>query len=265
MSEVFNIKRFGAYLAYDARNAWNNYKFSLLVQGLLPVMVFAIYEVMGRLISGDWVEYNSLNQYTAIWLGIFLITVSFPAKAYGKITEKRYGSEWLMLPASRFEKWLSMIAVSCLILPLAAGSLIFGCDAILAALFPCFGESALANWSEVCGKLNSFTAKYSMEINPARAIYLNWAENILAFTLGAICFKNSKIAKTILCGAAVGIVVSIITLAVFGRFDTSSGIATAEEFIEFGKTAKMLCAIIYTVIIGGLLIGSWFRIKTIKQ
>ena len=46
MNNIFDIKRFGQYFLYDLRRAWNNYGLSLLLMGLIPIILYVVYQLI---------------------------------------------------------------------------------------------------------------------------------------------------------------------------------------------------------------------------
>ena len=85
-------------------------------------------------------------------------------------------------------------------------------------------------------------------------------ENILTFTLGAICFKRAKVAKTLFCVFALGMLVSLVLAIVAGsgnididllvdRFDSPARAANAINWYlnitSFGILALLLGGIFY--------------------
>ncbi len=58
MDRTFDIRRFGRYLVYDLRNAWNNAGFTLLVYGLAPIFFFFFYEICCLVFSGYFGDFG---------------------------------------------------------------------------------------------------------------------------------------------------------------------------------------------------------------
>ena len=109
MNNIFDFKRFGNYFAYDLRRAGNNYGISLLVLGLMPVILFIIHLLTMLLRGGNVYTMPGESKIIVLSIVLFVTAVSAGVKIYGSITDKRTGSDFLMLPASTTEKWLSMV------------------------------------------------------------------------------------------------------------------------------------------------------------
>ena len=267
MNNVFDFQRFGNYFLYDLRRAKNNYAISLLVIGLLPVALYLITQFFS-LISGNGVtELSEVPKFIAVFAGIVAVMMSAGAKIYGSITEKRSGSDYLLLPASTLEKWLSMILIVCVVLPIALFALMLVSDGIMSLLLPnSYGDRVLS-LDFARGLLDTVMDKEGVYFNLPAVGFLNWCETLLVFTLGAVCFKKSKVAKTLLCLLAFSMVISPLMLLFFGRTNIDS------EWLEqrFSDPSQAIASInwtlsiIYTVVIGGLLAGLYFRLRTLKH
>ena len=100
MNNVFDFKRFGKYFVYDLRRAKNNYWISLLLMGLLPVALYLVYQFFSLIGGNGLAELPNEAKTIAVVICVFAVMLGAGAKIYGSITEKRAGSDYLMLPAS---------------------------------------------------------------------------------------------------------------------------------------------------------------------
>ena len=117
MSNTFNFKRFWNYFTYDLISAKNNTGLSLAIAGAAPVFTYAIYQIFALLFDGKTAYMPSGVKIAAIVIAVFISILYFPTKQYGSLTDKRAGADWLMLPASRLEKWFSLLLITCLVVP----------------------------------------------------------------------------------------------------------------------------------------------------
>ncbi len=269
MNNIFQPKRFGNYLLHDLKNAKDNYLYSFIITAALPVLTFILVELIAVLFSPEhtfW-KYPKAIQYLSAFAAVFSAVVVFPIKQYGGITDKRYGSSWVMLPASGLEKWLSLIIMTCVVLPVCLFAVYLGLDGIMSAVFPNLYPEAIASY----GSINSLELALKEEgfsFNGLGLGWLSWVENILTFTLGAVIFKKSKFPKTLLCWMAVGVILSGIAVAYFG-----TGHIGPEDFEKFvngdPETAlRRFKAITYafvSVIVALLAGGIYLRITRIKH
>ena len=104
MNNVFDIKRFGKYFMYDLNNARGNYAVSALVIGLLPLILLVFTVIFSLLFDGEVRPIMFPMKVTILVCAFFICMLSGPVKLYGSLTERKSGSDWLMLPASSFEK-----------------------------------------------------------------------------------------------------------------------------------------------------------------
>jgi len=269
MNNVFDIKRFGNYFLYDLRRAKNNYGLSLLLLGLMPVIVFAFIQFINLIRARGFADANEALPYMAFFVAFTVVLLGAGAKIYGFVTEKKAGTDFLMLPASTLEKWLSLVLMVCVVLPVVFGVLFFGSDALLALFFPnAYGDSLLSTGSGLSREVFGTLQEEGVSINFPAILFLSWCENILTFTLGAVCFKKAKVPKTLLCVMGVGIILSTLSVIFLG-----TGHIGIEELFENHMnnpeqavgTINWLFSIIYIVVIGGLLGGLYYRLRTIKH
>jgi hypothetical protein len=278
MNKVFDIKRFGKYLTYDLNNALGNYGISALVIGLLPLIMLVFSVIFSLIITGEAVVLPHTVKLALFGITALVVILSAPTKLYGSLTERRAGTDWLMLPASSFEKFLSMAIMLCIVLPLVVFGLFVVCDLLLGWIVPAYGESLFKTFKDTI----SFAGLADMEdisiVSPTgggtlASVFMGWCASVLPFGLGAICFKKGKAAKTILCIFALEILFSFLIVILFkGGYE--SGFEYGQRMADFfgNMTAEkaqfwvnFLINLMYVVIVGGLLTAIYFRIKTIKH
>jgi hypothetical protein len=267
MNNVFDFKRFGNYFLYDLRRAKNNYSISLLVIGLLPVALYIITQFFSLITGNGVTELSDVPKIVAIFAGIAIVMLSAGAKIYGSITEKRAGSDYLMLPASTLEKWLSMVLVVCIVLPVVLFVLLFASDAVMSLFFPNTYGHRLFQMDFARGVFDGLTGDEGVYFNLPAALFLGWCESMLIFTLGAVCFKKAKVAKTLLCIMGFSMVISPLMFLVFGQTNIDND-WLVEHFSDPDRAVSMInwtLSILYTVVIGGLLAGLYFRLRTLKH
>ena len=178
-------------------------------------------------------------------------------------------------------KFLSMAIMLCIILPFVVFGLMALCDSLLGWIVPAYGESIsgiVAQGMDTFRQYNDLFMSGDSDspifLSPSASVasvWLGWCALVLPFGLGAICFKKGKAAKTLLCIVGLEILLSIILVLIFKgeagsnlaqRITESLSDMTAEK-AEFW--ANFLINISNFVIIGGLLTGLFFRVKTIKH
>lgn len=272
MKQIFDINRFGKYFLYDLRDAKNHYWLSLIIEGCLPVILFFFFEVFSLLFSGHADPFPTSMHVMPFAFALIGVAFSFSSKVYGGLTDKKKGSAWLLLPASTFEKWLSIILMTCVVIPLCLAVLLLGTDGILSLLFPgAYGQS-ISHLIDFNVKKKILEATDGIvQFNIGTLGYLSWIQAVLVFTLGAIFFKRAKVAKTILTLFLVQMAFSILSLS-FGRLIGFDSFAEYFSRIEDGESAMnflsnvVVLANVTEWLVAALLAGGIFlRLKTLKH
>lgn len=266
MNNVFNIQRFGNYFLYDLRRAKNNYGLSLLLLGLMPVIIFLFFQFFSLISGNGLTELPDEMQFMAVFIATIVVILGAGVKLYGFVTEKRAGSDFLLLPASTLEKWLSILLMVCIVVPVILFSLTFLSDTLMSLVFPnTYGDRMMV--ADLARNMFDILGEEGISINLPGLLFLNWCANILTFTLGAVCFKKAKVAKTLLCVFAFSMVLSLILVLSFGtsHIDTDwlemhfSDPQSIERFLNW------TISIVLTVLFGGLLGGLYYRLRTLKH
>lgn len=226
MNKTFDIKRFGRVVSNDLSLVWQNYGYSFIVLMLMPAIFCFFYTMFPIVFGGEVDLVRPWGRIVVLFITIFAFTVSFPNKVYGHITEKKAGTAFLMLPASTLEKFASMVLVSAVIAPaiLLAGFWIV--DSILTLTGAFIGGNLFTFINDLSINKNEF-----LSVNVWNAGFGSLALNMLVFLLGAIYFKKSKAARTILCLMAIAMVFSM----VFGAF--ISWVVDSPDFFNFDESA----------------------------
>lgn len=181
MERYFSFSRFGSVLKTDLRNAWKNMGLSFLLMSTSGAVTYLF--VLGLRWLADWNEISLNGDARSFIFGVMMATLCIvtPSRCYGSVTELRAGRFFLLLPASVLEKTLSMILFCSIFIPLSACLVYFGLDALICRLDPTCGTPLLKLMGDDLWGITG-AIPYS-----------------LAFLLGALVFKKSKMAKTIGC------------------------------------------------------------------
>ena len=267
MNNVFDFKRFGNYLVYDLRRAYNNYGLSLLIMGLIPAIIYFVFQFFSLIGSHSVNELPDEMKFTGVFIVCMIVIFGAGTRIWGSITEKRAGSAYLMLPASTLEKWLSMGLLVCFIVPAALLVLTFASDAIMGWFFPNTYGTRLFDTGFARGLFDGLMdAEEGISFNLPALLLLSWCENILVFTLGAVCFKKAKVAKTLLCIFGAGMVFSFLMVVFFGiNGFHPEDLDTFSDPVKAARIFNWVVSLFYIVIIGGLLGGLYYRLRTLKH
>lgn len=275
MNNNFNFGRFGKYFVYDLKRQWKNIGMLVLTFALSPVIFYMLYMFFAALFDGGlmklfsgmsidgpsiWVRFGM----AAVMITIFVML--FPSRAYGEITDKAKGSEWLMLPASRLEKYVSMMLVTLLVIP------------IMYIVVYLLSDGLVCLFDKSCGgALMSFRINDLLQttdiIIPANGLWIiiaNTVQYAIIFLLGGLIFKKWKVVGTVLVLFALQMVFSGL-LSVFitnadldwwGNWFTDWKIRHADS-IDIWLNAFINFWLLLILAICGT--WSWFRIKRLQH
>ena len=289
-NDIFDFKRFGNYFVTDIKNAIANYGWSMIILIFFGLISFIIAGLINTIFaynwedilnggSIEWVHANVASRIGSMVGAATILIFTAPAKCYGGLTDKNIGSDFLLLPASRLEKFISMILICCIVIPIVfiMGYLLIDC--LICMVCPETGNSII---SEVTSTLNLILVEGDV---PAELIdRIKWTSAIddtwmifLFFLLGALVFKKSKAIKTFLVGYGIIILISIVGIIVIvahsadiDTFFDTFGIGKTEEELEMALLGYMdkimLFDTIFDITINALLLtGIWFKLKTLKH
>lgn len=272
MNNVFSAKRFGKYFLYDLNNAKSNFGISLLILGLLPIIIFMISELFSLLFNGAFTNNSDASlpgRIMGACVAVAVVLMVGPVKLYGHVTDKRAGSSFLMLPASTFEKWLSMVLMVVLVLPVCFSCVYLLSDSLMGVIFPnSFGKPV---FSLPLDEVKAFMAEQlpNVHFSIIGLTFANWVMYVLFFALGAIVFKKGKVGKCILVLFGLAMLFSLILTAIVGV----SADADLESFLTglnldpevAAKIFINFCRVVMGLEIAALLALLYARLRTIKQ
>ena len=289
-NDIFDFKRFGNYFVTDIKNAIANYGWSMIIlilSGLIAYIVIGLVNTIYNyswqdMLNGvdiEWVHANAGSRFSTMVVAFTMIIFTAPAKCYGGLTDKNTGSDFILLPASRLEKFISMILMCCIVIPTVflAGYLVV--DSLICSVCPEAGKGIIAGISNAVNEIlaeEEIPIEIIDRINLASAIDDTWMI-FLFFLLGALVFKKSKAIKTFLVGYGITVVISIVGIIVIVAH--SADIDTFFDTFAIGKTEEelgmallgymdkmMLFDTIFDITINALLLtGIWFKLKTLKH
>lgn len=125
MNKTFDWNRFCKVVNKDFHNIWQNYGMTMLIFTLLPLAAWLLVWALGGLGPGD----NNIP--ASVRLVFIMSIVSFvcimaPSRMYRTCNLPKEGIYFAMLPASKLEKYLSMILFCIVVCPLIClcGSLV---------------------------------------------------------------------------------------------------------------------------------------------
>ena len=269
-SEVFNGQRFWSYFKYDFTQMWRNHVKAAIGIGLSGLILYIITVVFNLIFSGSW-SGPGITARFIVYFVAFTALELYQTRTYGYLTDRRKGSAWLMIPASTFEKWLSMILMTIIVLPVLFLAVYLFSDLLVASLDPTVGNSMLHSFGNGFRDLSS-------EIMDVNADYeTNWnlwafiptfvagiATNFLFFLLCGLIFKKNKI----LGGFVIIFLLSTIFSVAATMLHFQSETINVESFAEAETYIRQVFHIVTWVsiaIAAGLAGGIFWRLKTLKH
>ncbi|HVI48048.1 MAG TPA: hypothetical protein VM802_24485 [Chitinophaga sp.] len=105
-NNIFDPQRFGFYLRKHLSESIRFYLLSTLAITALLAFVPATMQIKGN-------EGGSLNQLVPFYyIGLFVVGLMFTARSFSELGHKEKGVDFLMLPASQFEKYLTALLIT---------------------------------------------------------------------------------------------------------------------------------------------------------
>ncbi|MBR4978723.1 MAG: hypothetical protein IKY95_07215 [Bacteroidales bacterium] len=288
MKDIFDFKRFGKYFVSDFKGCVANYGLSLItISMLLYLICYVVTVSFGLIMNQGWEGLGLGTRATLFVIAMITLVITMPVKCYGKITEKQSGSFFLTLPVSRLEKFVSMLLMTIVVAPVIGTALYLGLDALVCLFDKTCGNNLVSEMQDLAtiimnipeeaameaalGEIPENVAKFIKEITCPWLYVDDMIGTSLIFLLGAVFFKKGKTVKTIMACIALAIAASIIatpimtpwTNEIFDMMDNGN----FDEIFNFGifRHAALFDTLNDTLMNIALLIGIWFRIKTLKH
>lgn len=275
MDNTVKISRFGKYFVYDLKRQWKNIGMLMLIFSLFPIIFYMIYMFFAAMFDGGlmkiFIGLEIDGPAGGTRFGVFAVmstifVMLFPSRAYGEITNKAKGSEWLMLPASRLEKFTSMMLISLVVIPLVYVVVYFLSDAFVCLLDKSCGDSLMSF------RINKEIGSSDFVI-PANGFWIlasSIVGNAIVFLLGGLIFKKWKVVGTVLVLFALqmvfsGLLSAFITnadLDWWGNWFADWTIRHADS-IDIWLNAFINFWLLLILAICGT--WSWFRIKRLQH
>ena len=264
MNDFFSPARFWKYFKYDLNNLKNSYGLSLLIIGLAPI-IMSIWVHFMAVFKGLWpmTEYPVSFTVFAFFIMVPVLVLTFPAKTYGKLLDKKDGTVFLTIPASTFEKFLSMLIISAFVVPVSAVLLFWGSDFLLSVIDKAYNPSYSVN------ALNDFfnreISSYVASINSFGILYLSLSGLMLFFLLCSLLFKKARIGKGILILITIMILVGLYFEANSGHWNFLGNNVGELNAAALETRINVFLNLFYLLIFMVLDLCIYFRLKTLKH
>lgn len=266
-SEVFNGQRFWSYFKYDATQMWRNHAKAAVFIGLSGLFFYFVCIFFGLILGDGWDGPNIATRFV-IFIIAFTVLEFYQTRTYGYLTDRKRGSAWLMVPASAFEKWLSMILMTLFVIPILFLVVFFGADFLMAILDPTVGHSMIASiaggMTDVIDEVVRVNGEYDTDWSLWMVVpsaFLGFCVNFLFFLLCGLIFRKNKILGGFLIIFGLSIVLSTVSSLIVLQSDVD----VTPENIDMVRTYIHGFNWVIGLIAAGLAGGIYWRIKTLKH
>jgi hypothetical protein len=272
MNEIFDFNRFWTYFKYDLKQMWRNHSKAAIMIGGASAIFYVIWVMMSLVFTQHWSS-PVIYARMGVFMLAFAILELYMVRSYGYLTEKKAGSNWLMIPASKAEKFVSMLLMVCIVIPVLFFVVYFVIDGFLSLVDPTYGQALFTGFTDTYGKLIDGLAAIGAEspivFTPSSLVFptiVSVCCNFLYFLLCGICFKKNKLVGAIAILFGLSLVLSILTGLIVPHFAANLNYDLDEMQIAAWMTRLMNAAVIISCLLTiGLGWGVWRRIKTIQH
>lgn len=273
MNDTFSFARFNTYFLYDLKQMWRRNSRAILLIGFASVIFYVLYVTLALIFSHTWQAPGLMARGIVFYIAA-LALVFYQTRTYGYLTERRAGSSWLMIPASSTEKFVSMMLITLVVLPVAFAVVYLATDALIVLLDPTATQPLISSISQLSSQFSSAWESsgapeglsLSIMVFP---ILLQLVANVLYYLLCGICFKRWKLVSAL----AVLIGLQFVMTAIIGIISTRPATLNWIEahFADADMAGQSLTTLLYwadginAAIALGLGAGIFYRIKNLKH
>ena len=276
MNNTFDMRRFGLLLRKDFRALWPRNGVGMIILASVPLVIWLF-----MLLIGQWVN-EGLDTLTthpgirqAFILSCALLAACIaPFRLYGECNTRR-GIHFAMLPASKLEKFLSMLFYSFLVVPLlvVCGGVVV--DSLLTLMpFGSFRESLFAIPGMIdAHELLADTMPYEglrvmlFVTNPLLWIVL-YLNTVVCFLFTNTIFKRNKFILTILAQWALSLVMELVLTPLFlflGFSDWMDGAVRYLDAWDIDQFFSVLGTIVYGSSLLWIVVLGWWSWRRLKK
>lgn len=268
-NEVFNGSRFWSYFKYDLIQMWRNHVKAAILIGFSGLIFYIIGIAFNAVFDKVWEAPSFAARAIVFGLAIFALEL-YQTRTYGYLTNRRKGAAWLMLPASGFEKWLSMMIMTLLVIPVAFLCTYTAIDGILSLADPTYGAMLLGSAKDAVQKVSVALAQANDEYSTTWSLGLfvlpmlaGYMCNFLYFLLCGVTFRRNKIlwAFLILFGTSILLSTGMTAFGLQNHYDVEE-LSDAETIIRYILHWTTFISLAIAACFAG---GIFYRIKTLKH
>ena len=272
MNETFNFNRFWTYFKYDLKQMWRNHSKAAILIGGASAIFYVVWVLISLVFAQRWTA-PPIAARAVVFVLAFAVLNIYAARLYGHLTEKKAGSAWLMIPASKAEKFVSMLLVTLIVIPLLFFAVYFIIDGFLSLVDPTFGQALISGisgiYSQFIEGVTTFSAESPVIVTPSSMIFpmiVSFFCNFLYFLLCGICFKKNKIVGAFAILFGISLLSSLLLGLFVPQYVQNIQVDANEEDVVRWVVNTMNVSIAFTCLLTiGLAWGVWRRIKTIQH
>lgn len=273
-NEVFSFKRFWTYFKYDLVQLYRRHaKAALLFAG--SGLILYVAWIAGSLVFDHcWSAPNIGARVVVAMLSAAALEFYY-AYLYGFVTDRRKGSSYLMIPASKTEKFVSILLNALIVVPVAFIAVQLGVDALLCLLDPTMeGTMAGGGYDVVAGLMERLADEEDLlllrsSMSTAFVLsLLSFAFNYLYFLLCGMCFRKSKIVGAVAIVIGVTFVLSLCSGLFIGPLTEWAMNFDFDDVYEaqaFARGFLRGMTIVEAFMVLGIGWGIFHRLKTLKH
>ena len=274
MNDTFNFKRFWTYFKYDLKQMWRNHSKAAMLIGGASAIFYILWVMFSLVFAQRWTSPLLPVRVVVLFIA-FAILELYQVRTYGHLTDKKAGSAWLMVPASRLEKYLSMLLITLIVIPFLFFAVYFILDGILSLVDPTYGTALFTGfmgaYRQILDVLSTVGNASPITLTPSNLLFpmiVSFFCNFLYFLLCGICFKKNKLVIAIAILFGVSILLSLVSGVIVPLILLKDGtlVELSEEQLLHWTTGVMNATVALTCLLTvGLGWGVWRRIKTLQH
>ena len=254
MNTTFDFERFKRVLRKDFLSVKSTFGLTMLILALIPAGLWLF-----SLMWGLGAVAPELRLAT-LFICFALAVIMAPSRIYKYCNIPNQGIHFAMLPASKDEKFWSMVIVT-LVVPLVVGIALIVVDFLLSAIPNCPYQQFLfetTDWGDIFGiEVETFTLFLTILL-----FVLYYIANASIFFFTATLFKKHKVTKTILWAMLISFVFSIVGLPVMIALGFENYFELLTSLTQNGVLVLLNVLMILWCV--GFYYGAYYRLKRMK-
>lgn len=269
MSETFNFNRFWTFFCYDLKQMWRRNAKPAIFIGGAGLILLLLWSFFSTVCFFSWTTPPLWARVACGFIASFILQL-YITKTYGFITDKKKGSDYLMIPASKLEKYISMLIIVLLIIPFLFTAVYFSLDALICLIFPSCGMTLFQltsnAWAILTDGLNASNHNIiNYQFSPCGLLLMTILTNIFSYLFFMLCgmiFKRFKILWALLINYGLGTILSSVLIFIVSSLVNESDPSSIAQSIDITFTFMKITMAIGIVVLAW---GAYYRLKKIQH